>query len=71
MLFEGEFNEPHLNILSAWFAPKNISRNLEGNALDFYGSFINLRRVDKVRALENELVRDLAWQFKVQTDKMI
>ena len=69
MLFDEAFNEETLNTQSAWFNPKIISKNLDGNAMDFYGSFIGLRKQDKVRALENELLRDLAMQLKDEKTK--
>ena len=38
--------------------PQDITPALANDQLKFYGSYIDLKKEDKVNALENELVRD-------------
>ena len=49
------------------FNPKAINPLLGRDALDFYGLTINLQKMDKVKALENELVRD----YHMRTQKAL
>lgn len=66
MLFEEKYGGTVVNPLSAWWNPSEICDDLDGDAFSFYGSFVSLSRKDKVRALENEIVRDM----KVQMDRL-
>lgn len=39
-------------------SPEEINPFLASDSLRFYGSYLDLKKEDKVNALENELVRD-------------
>jgi len=41
------------------FDPEKVNPALQRNALSFYGSYVQINRLDKIRCLENEIIRDM------------
>ena len=58
MLFDQTYAEI-LDPYSSCYDPGQVSYNLNGFGLNFYGCYLGFSKRDKIRALENETLREL------------
>lgn len=61
--FDLTYGETTSEIGRQQFDPEVVNSALKKNALSFYGSFIQLNKLDKIRCLENEIIRDMTIQI--------
>ena len=57
--FDHTFGETSTELGREIFDPDVVNPALKRNALSFYGSYIQLNKLDKIRCLENEIIRDM------------
>ena len=61
--FDRSYGDTSTELGRHLFDPDVVNPALKQNALSFYGSYVQLNKLDKIRCLENEVIRDMTMQI--------